>query len=662
MTSKMENAKKIIKAGKALEAKDVQVTELKPSAILDGILSGSAETYLANKVEVAPTVKVEPVSPKTRLPRWRWLAIAASLVILFATGLVFGLLLGERGTAKNELEPKLLVTKIDTCTFDMNPDPQCVDGSFASPPVASPPVASPPVASPLALSPPSVKSSPLPPPSPTASPPPSPTASPPPSPTASPPPSPTISPPPSPTPDVSSPPSPTPAPAANQGPRDAANTTSYPEAVPSPPSPPSPPPPPPSTSPSPLPTPPPSPSPPLPPVAPPPVPICVTVDNEDLAFETNAQLAVPGHKPYFDTWHGETSSKSFVHDDTGSKGALHGTFRPALPETGCYAVQEWHPTGGFYCLKYMPVAVPLTVHHANGSSLVHVDQSEAGAQWNTVGQFHFGAGAAQLVLENNGTTDCEYGYASYGGLQQKCYWTADAVRVVRVGDTCGAAPPAAAVLDAKCLAAAAAAPPSPAMPPSALLSTFSHLDGRSLSVALTPRHHVSEGPVSISYSATGFPASSTLAVLLVHGTEWIYQIGGCGASVDADTDAGAVLAAYTLPNLHVLVEHCSSCTPGSGGWQIAIVQVPADLTLALALPCPCPCPCPCPHPPLSLPVPSCRCSRRPPRVPSRTPRSSTSTGPELSRRRAVCAAVQRHPLHANPWSGNGFVERVCTYV
>ena len=57
------------------------------------------------------------------------------------------------------------------------------------------------------------------------------------------------------------------------------------------------------------------------------------------------------------------------------------------------------------------------------------------------------------------------------------------MRVVRVGDTCGAAPPAAAVLDAKCLAAAAAAPPSPAMPPSALLSTFSHLDGRSLSVA-----------------------------------------------------------------------------------------------------------------------------------------------------------------------------------
>lgn len=77
-------------------------------------------------------------------------------------------------------------------------------------------------------------------------------------------------------------------------------------------------------------------------------PTCITVDDDDglPTFETNALRAVPGVKPYFDSWHGATSSKSFVHDAHMDKGHRHATYRPHLPEAGCYAVQEWHESGG----------------------------------------------------------------------------------------------------------------------------------------------------------------------------------------------------------------------------------------------------------------------------------------------------------------------------
>ena len=119
------------------------------------------------------------------------------------------------------------------------------------------------------------------------------------------------------------------------------------------------------------------------------------VDDEDGAptFESNAGRAAPCVKPYFEGWHGETSSKSFVHDAHGNKGALRATYRPRLPAAGCYAVQEWHPTGNEFCLKYMPRAVPLTVRHAAGASVLRVDQHVRGAQWNTLAALRFAAGA-----------------------------------------------------------------------------------------------------------------------------------------------------------------------------------------------------------------------------------------------------------------------------
>ena len=78
-------------------------------------------------------------------------------------------------------------------------------------------------------------------------------------------------------------------------------------------------------------------------------PVCVVVDDEDglPQFETNARRAVPGQKPYFEGWHGETASKSFVHDAHSDKGLRIATYQPVLPSAGCYAVQEWHPTGGY---------------------------------------------------------------------------------------------------------------------------------------------------------------------------------------------------------------------------------------------------------------------------------------------------------------------------
>jgi len=313
-------------------------------------------------------------------------------------------------------------------------------------------------------------------------------------------------------------------------------------------------------------------------VSPPsPTPVCVVVDDEDPspAFESNAIRAAPGAKPYFEGWHGETSAKSFVHDAHGSKGALRAIYRPVLPAAGCYAVQEWHPSGGFYCLKYMPVAAPLSVRHAAGTDVLHVDQHVNGERWNLVGTFDFAAGAAELVLSNNGTTGCEYGQAAFGDAQM-CYWTADALRLVRVAASCAGANGSSSVvtteaaLDASCDAAA------PASDETAVARWVGVGGDRSLEMRLASAAaaHVSHGRCKLAWSARGFGASARLLVQLVHGEQPLFQLGVLTVLGTAGGDANATetTSAFALPDLHQLLEHCSSCTAHSGEYQVRLVE------------------------------------------------------------------------------------------
>lgn len=327
-----------------------------------------------------------------------------------------------------------------------------------------------------------------------------------------------------------------------------------------------------------------------PPAASPPSPrpVCVVVDDEDPspAFESNAIRAAPGAKPYFEGWHGETSAKSFVHDAHGNKGALRAIYRPVLPAAGCYAVQEWHPTGGFFCLKYMPVAVPLSVRHATGTDVLHVDQHVNGERWNLVGTFDFAAGAAELVLSNNGTTGCEYGQAAFGDAQM-CYWTADALRLVRVADSCaganGSAVPAAATtvtaLDATCEAA------PPATDEAAVVAAASTSAARWVSVggdrslemrlSSSAAAHVSHGRCELTWSARGFGAGTRLLVQLVHGEQPLYQLGVLtvlSAAGGGDANATDETSSFALPDLHQLLEHCSSCTLHAGGYEVRLAE------------------------------------------------------------------------------------------
>lgn len=198
-------------------------------------------------------------------------------------------------------------------------------------------------------------------------------------------------------------------------------------------------------------------------------------------------------------------------------------------------------------MNYMPFSVPLTVQHAGGRSLLYIDQHVDGGQWNSMGAFRFGAGAsAVLTLANNGTTECVY------GAMGVCYWTADALRFVRVEDAvCGAAGfgsraavPSEATLEATCDAAEPVAIPAIAVAPQhppGHSSTFHHAPtGRTLDVTLpaaqpTSAPYASGGALLLSYTATGFSSHTRLVAHLVHGEQILYHLGTVACGADGHT-------------------------------------------------------------------------------------------------------------------------------
>ncbi|GAB4257691.1 MAG: hypothetical protein Kow0092_04820 [Deferrisomatales bacterium] len=63
-------------------------------------------------------------------------------------------------------------------------------------------------------------------------------------------------------------------------------------------------------------------------------------------------------------------------------------FQPTLPEAGIYEVHLW-----WVAKSWRSVTVPVTVHHAGGSTQVIVSHQVNGGQWNALGAWPFEAGA-----------------------------------------------------------------------------------------------------------------------------------------------------------------------------------------------------------------------------------------------------------------------------
>ncbi|MBL6765167.1 MAG: DUF1553 domain-containing protein [Verrucomicrobiae bacterium] len=109
------------------------------------------------------------------------------------------------------------------------------------------------------------------------------------------------------------------------------------------------------------------------------------------------------------SWVSSASTRGFVgagyiHDASDGKGAKFATFKPALAHAGLYEVQFAWPA-----FSNRAEAVPVTVHHGDGATLVMVDESESPpieGHRVSLGQFRFPAdGSARVVVSNENTDD-----------------------------------------------------------------------------------------------------------------------------------------------------------------------------------------------------------------------------------------------------------------
>jgi hypothetical protein len=107
-------------------------------------------------------------------------------------------------------------------------------------------------------------------------------------------------------------------------------------------------------------------------------------------------------------------------------GSVEHAFMP--PSTGCYRVDEFHPSSIGTC--QLNTKSKLKVDWCLGySSTVEVDLAENGGQWNTVGHYMFYAGSAGKINASRPLN------ASQGAL-----WAADAFRWTKVGACCTQVP------------------------------------------------------------------------------------------------------------------------------------------------------------------------------------------------------------------------------
>jgi hypothetical protein len=151
----------------------------------------------------------------------------------------------------------------------------------------------------------------------------------------------------------------------------------------------------------------------------------VAVSSLDLPLTVTLDNAASSGVVLNGSWTTSTSSPGFrgnnyLHDGNASKGSKSVTFSPNLTSAGTYRVQlNWTDSSA------RAPNVPVTIVHANGSSVVTVNQQQPG-QWRDLGVYTFGVGSAGTVtVSNTGTSS---------------YVVADAVRFV-------ACPPEVIVMD-----------------------------------------------------------------------------------------------------------------------------------------------------------------------------------------------------------------------
>lgn len=78
---------------------------------------------------------------------------------------------------------------------------------------------------------------------------------------------------------------------------------------------------------------------------------------------------------------------------TGGNGSGTATYTLSVPATGRYEVSVWYPQG-----SNRATDAPFTVNHAQGSTLVRVNQQQVGGRWLKLGDFNFNAGQGTVVL------------------------------------------------------------------------------------------------------------------------------------------------------------------------------------------------------------------------------------------------------------------------
>ena len=94
----------------------------------------------------------------------------------------------------------------------------------------------------------------------------------------------------------------------------------------------------------------------------------------------------------------------YLHDLRAEKGAKSATFTPELPRAGWYEVRLAHCSN-----VRRTTTAPVTIRHADGETIVRVNQREEPPHarlWRTLGTFRFAAGRAGFVrIDNAGTSD-----------------------------------------------------------------------------------------------------------------------------------------------------------------------------------------------------------------------------------------------------------------
>lgn len=90
---------------------------------------------------------------------------------------------------------------------------------------------------------------------------------------------------------------------------------------------------------------------------------------------------------------------AYLNDGNTAKGTKTVTYQPVVPVAGTYPVYlRWT------AFDNRATNVPVTVHHANGTTQVIVSQTTRGGLWNKLGDFPLtGTSADQVVIETTGT-------------------------------------------------------------------------------------------------------------------------------------------------------------------------------------------------------------------------------------------------------------------